>query len=117
MSCDISIPGELNISSFDIAVILGNLIDNAITGVKTIQAGRWIDIKIKYTKGRLIMTISNTFDGIILQNKGVMMTRKQDKKNHGLGLRSVATTIGKYNGAMSTHYTKDQFTVKILMYV
>lgn len=76
-----------------------------------------MDIKIKYTKGRLIITISNSFDGTVLENKGMMVTRKQDKENHGLGLKSVKTTIVKYNGAMSTHYTKHQFTVKILMYV
>jgi len=117
VSCKITIPRDLDISSFDIAVILGNLIDNAIAGVKTIQVDRWVDIKIKYSKGRLIITINNSFDGIILQNKGMMVTRKQDKENHGLGLKSVETTIEKYKGAMSTHYTKDQFTVKILIYV
>lgn len=117
VACEIIIPKKLNISSFDIAVILGNLIDNAITGVKTIQRNKWIDIKIKYSKGRLMITINNAFDGIVLQNKGVMMTRKQDRKNHGLGLKSVEKTIAKYNGVMNIHYTNDAFKVKLLMYV
>ncbi len=117
VSSEILIPQELKLSSFDVAVILGNLIDNAVTGIKTIEADRWIDIKIKYTKGRLIITISNSFDGIILEKQGIIITRKQDKKNHGLGLKSVWAAIQKYNGAMDTYYTNHKFKVKILMYV
>ena len=117
VSCEILMPPGLNISSFDTAVILGNLIDNAVTGIKTIEADRWVDIKIKYTKGRLIININNSFDGIVLENKGVIITRKQDKQNHGLGLKSVETTIRKYNGAMNIHYTNHKFKVRILLYV
>ncbi|HHX63204.1 MAG TPA: GHKL domain-containing protein, partial [Epulopiscium sp.] len=117
VSCEILIPSELNISSFDIAIILGNLIDNAVTGIKTIEVDRWIDIKIKYTKGRLIMTISNSFDGVVLENQGIIITRKQDEQNHGLGLTSVKTAIRKYNGAMDIHYINQKFKVKVLMYV
>ena len=116
VSCEVLIPQGLNISSFDIAIILGNLIDNATAGIKTIEIDRWIDIKIKYTKGRLIITISNSFDGIVLEDKGVIITKKEDKQNHGLGLRSVETAIQKYSGAMNIHHTNHKFKVKILMY-
>ncbi len=117
VSCEIFIPSELNMSSFDIAVMLGNLIDNAVMGIKTIETDRWIDIKIKYTKGRLIITISNSFDGVVLQNEGIIMTRKKDKENHGLGLKSVETASKKYNGAMDIGYVNQKFKVKLLMYV
>ncbi len=117
VACDIFIPSELTISSFDIAIILGNLIDNALTGVKTIESDRWIDLKIKYSKGRLIITISNSFDGVILKSKNIILTRKPDKENHGLGLKSIERVIGNYNGAVNTYYTEDHFKIKTLMYV
>lgn len=115
--CNILIPQDIKVSPFNIAVILGNLIDNALEGVYTVSENRWIDIKIKYTKGRLIITISNSFDGKIVKKNGTIITRKQDEENHGIGLKSVKETIDKYAGDMDIEYTKDKFKAKVLMYI
>jgi signal transduction histidine kinase len=117
VSCEIIIPSEISISPFDSSIILGNLIDNAIEGTKTINIGRWIDIKIKYTKGRLIINIGNSFDGIVYKNNGVFVSRKMNTKNHGLGLISVQTAIQKYNGIMDAYCKNNKFEVKVLMYI
>lgn len=117
VSCDIAIPSDLDVSSFDIAVILGNLIDNAVEAIKRIESNRWFDVKIKYTKGRLIIITENSYDGTVIEEEGVIISRKKDTQNHGLGLKSIKATVEKYRGIIDVNYTDNKFIVKILMYI
>ncbi|MGC6177030.1 sensor histidine kinase [Lacrimispora sp. 38-1] len=113
---DILIPADLTVETFDMAVILGNFLDNALEAVVKTE-DRWIDIKIKYTKGRLIIVISNSFDGLVKKMQDSYITRKADEKNHGLGLKSVQKAIQKYDGAMQVFHDEKSFQVKVLMYM
>ncbi|WP_367401710.1 ATP-binding protein [Lacrimispora indolis] len=96
---------------------MGNLIDNSMEAVSTIESDRWINIDMIYTKGRLILKISNSFDGILKKSDDFFISRKSDQANHGLGIKSVKAAIQKYDGAMQITNTDKTFTVKILMYV
>lgn len=116
VTADIIIPTELNVSTFDIAVVLGNLLDNAIEAVTYVE-DRWIDIRVKYTKGRLIIEINNSYDGTLLTTQKGIVTRKKDKKNHGMGIKSVETTLEKYDGALQITQDGSKFTAKVLMYL
>lgn len=117
VSTRILVPAELSVSPFDLAVILGNLIDNSMEAVSMIETDRWISIDIKYTKGRLILEISNSYDGFLKKSNELFVSRKDDQTNHGLGIKSVKAAIQKYDGAMQITHTDKVFTVKILMYV
>ena len=117
VNIDLNIPSELKIPSYDITIILGNLLDNALNAVKKLEQDRYIDIKIKYTKGRLIVTIDNSFDGIIIKEKGKIITSHRDKTNHGLGLESVKTVLEKYNGLIEFKYDRNIFHTALLMFV
>ncbi len=113
---DILIPKELSIPTFDIAVILGNLIDNALEAtVKTEE--RWINIKVTYTKGRLITEINNSYDGIVKKTANHFHSRKENTINHGMGLKSVQTVLQKYDGAIQITYDKNRFEAKLLIYL
>lgn len=117
VSTKIVVPTELSVSPFDLAVILGNLIDNSIEAILLIESDRWINIDLRYTKGRLIFLISNSFDGFLKEINGTLASRKDNPINHGLGLKSVQAAIQKYDGAMKITHIDKIFTVKILMYV
>ncbi|WP_281532530.1 sensor histidine kinase [Anaerocolumna aminovalerica] len=116
ISSDILIPVDLSISIFDIAIILGNLLDNALKAVSNID-DRWIDIKIKHTKGRLIIEINNSYDGIVKKAAFKFLSRKEDQKNHGIGLKSIQAAVHKYDGTMRVTHDEKRFQVKILMYL
>lgn len=116
VSTDILIPEELSLKTFDIAVILGNLLDNAIEAVANID-DRWIDIKLRYTKGRLIIEINNSYDGKLKKLDGHFISCKTDKENHGLGLKSVEAALKNYDGAMQISHDPSKFTVKALLYL
>jgi sensor histidine kinase YesM len=116
ITTDILIPNELSIPIFDIAVILGNIIDNALEAVVKVEE-RWIDIKMKYTKGRLIIKINNSYDGIVNKSSDHFHSRKEDMANHGMGLKSVQSVLQKYDGAMQITHDERKFKAKLLMYL
>lgn len=115
--CNILIPANFKMSDIDIANILGNIVDNAVEGVLGISEDRWIKIDIKYTKGRLIFQISNSFDGVVIKKGEKIITKKKDKKNHGIGLESIKHTLKKYNGCINMDYSDKNFNTKVFIYI
>jgi len=45
-----------------------------------------------------------------------LITTKDDKENHGVGLGSVQQSLEKYNGAMEIHHRDKMFYVDVLIY-
>lgn len=115
--CNILIPENFKMSDIDLANILGNIVDNAIEGVLGIAEDRWIKIDIKYTKGRLIFQISNSFNGIVVKKGEKIITKKKDKNNHGIGLESIKRTLKKYNGCINIDYSEKNFNTKVFIYI
>ncbi|NLY70759.1 MAG: GHKL domain-containing protein [Clostridiales bacterium] len=114
---DLSIPEKLDIPSFDLTIILGNLLDNAIYAASKIEKDPYIDVKAKYDKGRLLIQVHNPFDGEIIEEKGKLLTTKKDKKRHGIGLINIENVLKKYDGTMDINYEDNIFSVTILMYI
>jgi len=115
ITADLTIPKKIAIPSFDITIILGNLLDNTLNAVKKLTTNRYINIDMNYTKGRLALEIENSFDGIVIKKDGMIMSSHRDIENHGLGLESVKTVIEKYNGTMEFKYDKNKFCTVLLM--
>ncbi len=114
---DLNIPEDLKISSFDLTVILGNLLDNAIEATLKVKEGRFIDVKMKYDKGRLLIRIDNSYRGEIKEEKGRLLTTKENKNNHGIGITSVKKVIQKYDGQILLDYSGQVFSVSILLFL
>lgn len=112
-----TLPQGLNISSFDSTVIFGNLIDNALQAVSLVPENKFIDIALHYSKGMLIIKISNPFVNEIKKSGDKVITSKKDKKNHGYGLTSVKEAVEKYNGTIEINPDNNIFTVTAILYV
>lgn len=117
VTIDLKIPNELEVLSFDMTVILGNLLDNALNAVKKLDKDRYINIKMKYIKGRLILTIDNSYNGILNKKEGELFTTNIDKENHGIGLQNVKSVLEKYNGNIDFEYDNSNFHTIVSMYV
>lgn len=111
----INIPNKLRIDSFDLNIIIGNLMDNAIYAIKNSEHKR-IKIEIEFDRNIFYIIITNSYCGRILSKNGQLQTTKKDKDNHGIGLRSVEAVIKKYNGIMNIDYDNSNFCVSILLY-
>lgn len=117
VNSELIIPEYLNVSSFDMTIILGNIIDNAINAAKKLEENRKIDLKIKYNKSRLLIKLDNTYDGKVVYKNNELVTSHADKDNHGIGLRNVRKAIEKYDGTMEIGHTNEFFSIMILMFV
>lgn len=115
---DLHIPSKLNIQSFDLVVILGNLFDNAIEATTKTEKNKIISACIELDRNVLYINISNPFEGELHYggiNKKLVTTHK-DSENHGLGLDSVKKSIDKYNGTLKIRHIDDIFYVDVLIY-
>ena len=114
---DLKIPEKLDIPSFDMTIILGNLLDNAIKAVYKVKENRFINLKMKYDKGRLLIQTDNPYIGDINEENGKLLTTDEDKDNHGIGLQNIKKVIQKYNGSMNIDYSGNVFSVSLLIYL
>lgn len=116
VSLELKVPTNINISSFDIVVILGNLLDNAIEATSKVKDNKKINIIIRYKTDMLFINIKNTFDGHVFYRKNKIVTSKKNSKNHGIGLNNIENILKKYNGIMDIDYNDNEFFIDIRMY-
>lgn len=108
------IPEDLEISVFDMNIILGNLIENAIEANEGVQIPR-IEFLMKYANDTLFIEIANTHSNIIEVHEGIMISSKNDKNVHGYGIRNVKKVLSKYDHSLGFEEQNDMFIVRILM--
>jgi len=111
----INIPDKLKIEAFDMNVILGNLLDNAVEAVKKTNDKK-IKIEMELDRGALYIRIENTFDGNIEIKNGKLKTMKNDSLYHGIGLVSVKNVLDKYEGIVDIDYQSKTFSVNVMLY-
>ena len=105
--CNIDLPNHLNISSFDMTVILGNLLDNAVEALQHAEK-RVMIISIKLKKGIIKIDIENTYNPSYV--------RKPDGREHGIGLLSVTNTIKKYHGNLKTFPEDNRYHTTVILF-
>ncbi|MEG2329496.1 GHKL domain-containing protein, partial [Anaerorhabdus sp.] len=93
----------LDETAFDIAIILSNILDNAIENIY--ENDRRISIKIRQTKYFLDIVVVNTTGINVLKKNPMLFTTKMDKNDHGLGIRSVRRYVSKLNGTI--HFSQE----------
>jgi len=117
VSLELNIPEKLNITPFDMSVILGNLLDNAINASSKLEKDKRLDLKIDYKRGRLFINLSNTYTGILNYKGDKLTTSNRDKEAHGIGIKNINAVLDKYDGVMEIDHTENIFTVIILLYL
>lgn len=109
------IPTTLPYKASDLCIILGNLLDNAIEASENC-ANKEIDVYIVYAKNRLKISTKNYYEGEINKDKeGNFLSKKKDKENHGIGLKSVKKIVSLYNGYIEIQAENSLFKVNILL--
>lgn len=116
IEADVKIPEELELSIYDMNIILTNLLDNSMEAVKSVEDKR-IGIYIVYNKNRLQIKIDNLFEGERIKEKGHYVTTKADREGHGYGLKNVAKIVKKYDGIFEIREEGDRFTVEIVLFM
>lgn len=115
---DIRIPEGMDIPEDDVVVLIGNLVDNAMeASLKAENGKKEIAFSIGYEKKCLKICVKNTYNGQIKHQNGHLLTSKEDKSMHGIGLRSVDAIVEKYNGTKRVSYDAQEFNITIILYL
>ena len=114
LAVSVAIPENLEINIYDVNIILGNLLDNALENALDNSK---VSMDIKYTAGMIHISMSNLYDGSINKIDGHIISKKDDKDNHGYGLDSIKRIVDKYDGSMIKSYGNGQFEVDIIIYL
>lgn len=117
MNIEVNVPTELSVEVMDISIILTNLLDNAASALCKVENNKQLNIKIVYIKGMLIISIANSYNGIVHYENGEIVTTKKNKGEHGKGLSNVRKTADKYNGLLKLSHDKSIFTSEVLLYL
>ena len=118
--CDFSFTEDKGITAIDMAIILNNLLDNAIEAITSIPADeRYIRLSGASKANFYLIRIENSYDGEVIRNNdnGIISKKKTDPDlgPHGIGLKSVASIAEKYLGAVDIKTEDRTFEVKVML--
>lgn len=107
---DILLPEKIKLDNEILAIIVGNLLDNALEASirLTNNSNKNIELHIKEFKGNILIEVSNIFDC------NEIKTRKK-RQSDGIGLKSIQHVIDKYNGIYEQWVSNDIYTVSIIL--
>ena len=113
---------EMHIQSYDIGVMIGNALDNAMEACRKLkaedpEAETFIRLT-SFKKGKMIfIEVENSFNGRVVKKKQseFPVTDKTDKREHGIGLLNIKHTAEKYHGAVDWSVDGKVFTLSVMM--
>ncbi|GHU43967.1 sensor histidine kinase [Clostridia bacterium] len=109
------IDNDLFVDPFDIAIILGNSLDNALEALeKSVGIDRAIQVQILNANNYVSICIENHTSEPFHPD---LETTKDDKRNHGFGIRQMRDIAKKYDGNLTADFDGDNqiFTLTILL--
>ncbi|CDB69202.1 sensor kinase protein [Eubacterium sp. CAG:252] len=108
---------DIKVSDEDIVTILSNLLDNAIEAAKQCDVGkRTVKIKLLSEDDVLTIAVSNTYKTEpMLTEDGYIRTTKNNKEEHGWGIRNIVATLEKYDAEYIIDYKNGEFVFSIMM--
>lgn len=110
--CDVHIPPDCPVDDFDLCVIFGNIIDNALEACKDIphiaadeEPDKYIQMHCQPIKKFLLIEVVNTSCN----------DNSQTAPPDGIGLINVRETVNKYNGTLEIDVKAHTYRISILL--
>lgn len=108
----INISEKLKINRGDMGIILGNLLDNAIEAAEKEPEPK-IYIKMVQNREQLMIEIKNTCRS---DGKIDWYSTKEDKRNHGIGIKSVTKVVEQYKGRLQLQQIQGIVIVRVNLF-
>ncbi len=112
----ISLPQDINVELYQLNVILGNLLENAIEAAR-LSDEQYMGVVIEVHRGILYIEVSNSYSGTIDESKGIYKSTKSYKSSHGLGLQNVERMVREMKGDIEIKHDEKRFYVNVMIYL
>lgn len=107
---------NIYLDSQDIVILMANVLDNAIEAVRKVKQNKYIKIKIVNENSNFIISVKNPYvEKIIYKDEAILTTKKNDAKNHGIGLKNIKQIVEKYEGILSIDVEDTEFYISIVI--
>lgn len=103
---------KLAIPSVDLAVILGNALDNAIEACAGLQ-DKTVRLLVALQNSNIVILVKNSVDKKVDVEK--LATGKRDTAYHGFGILSMRQLAAKHGGEVVLSCTEDTFTTSVVL--
>lgn len=118
--CDVQIPKRCRISEFDLCVLFGNILDNAVEACMRLQQGEreagrrpFINVQARTVKKCFLLEVRNSMREA--EKQGNRFVEKENLQGHGIGLLNVGDVVRGYDGAMNTEIQNGVFDISVLL--
>lgn len=105
--------GEIKIDEMELAIVLGNALDNAIEAVEKLHntKDKRIDFSLMTTDDRISILVNNPVETDIDTKN--LFTTKRNKDKHGYGIKSIKAVAERYDGMVLFSCENKVFSVNI----
>lgn len=102
---------ELELSEQEMIALVGNALDNAIEACRKVEdQKKWIRVQISRMHDMTYIKLSNPYISVVRDGKANLVTTKEDKAAHGLGIKGMQVIVEKHGGVIK-YGTEDQIFV------
>lgn len=109
---------KINLNDIDLAIILGNALENAFTAVKgslLTKPDSFVKVKIKEKDSQLLLSIENSYSGNIVRYNNKFYSAKRDFKEPGTGLENIKMIVEKYQGHCNVSFDNASFKLQLIV--
>jgi len=104
------------IADTDLCSILGNLLDNAIEACEKCNFdNKIIVLHITIKNPCILISVKNSIAKSVLADNPNLITEKQEKEFHGIGIKSIKTIAEKYFGRFNIREEENFFVAEVLL--
>lgn len=104
---------QLNLDRYDLCVVLGNMLDNALEASKKVKIAedRYIRIRIRSDNSALSVQIINHTEHEVIR----LLSQKPNREFHGIGLTNISRICDKYGGHMAIETGSKTFNNMVVL--
>ena len=105
------------IDPFDLYIMIGNALDNAIECLCRIpeKEKRFLSINVRKKNSLVLLSIRNYCEQMPELVAGLPVTTKAEKQEHGYGMKNIQEVVQKYDGQMQVRAERNTFILNILL--
>lgn len=119
MSVQFAYPKESGVADYDMAIVLSNLLDNAMEACLLVdKPKRCIELDLKQKGNFLLIEVKNPFVGEIQYEKahGLPKSSKENENElHGIGLQNVSEIAKQYYGTVNIESKNQIFDITVML--